>query len=345
MTHQPQPYAPFPVAPRPGALPLRILGLGDYFEAIFRIIRFGPMATLPILIVSQAAASLLILLGLGVVFSDSMYFLSGTVGSDVPPMPTAGALAGGLTVTLAGMLIGLIGQLLTVPFSTVTAIRAASNRRTSLADAWSAFRPRAGKFLFLYFLILVPIGIVATLIATALVAVWFYALFNAFEHGTTGGALWIVPLVGIGMIVLGTWLAVKLSVALNALSVEDISATGAIRRTWTLTRGLWWRTFGILLFFGVLTSVASGMLSFPVELVTGFSSAMMDLSGAGELSALVIIGMLVSAALSGAAAALQVIVVAVLYIDLRFRKEGLHQAIWAQTQTKPAEPPHSDGTV
>ncbi|MCO1339182.1 hypothetical protein BJH93_09800 [Kocuria polaris] len=345
MTHQPQPYAPFQGAPRPGALPLRILGLGDYFEAIFRIIRFGPMATLPIVIVSQVAAGLLILLGLGVIFSDSMYFISGTVGSDAPPMPTAGALAGGLALTLAGTLIGFIGQLLAVPFSTVTAMRAASNRRTSLADAWSAFRPRAGKFLFLYFLILVPIGIVATLIATALVAMWFYALFNAFEYGTTGGALWIVPLVGMGLIVFGTWLAVKLSVALNALSVEDISATGAIRRTWALTRGLWWRTFGILLVFGFLTSAASGMLSFPVELATGFSSAMMDLTGAGQLSALVMIGLIVSAALSGAASALQIVVVAVLYIDLRFRKDGLHEAIWAQTPTGSVVPPYGGGTV
>lgn len=340
MTHQPPPYPPLPSAPRPGALPLRPLRLGDYFEAIFRIIRFGPMTTLPVLIVSQTACGLLLLLGFGIIFPDSMYFTSGAFETTVPPLPTAGALAGGLAIALAGLLIGLFGQLLAIPFITVTAMRAASNRRTSLGDAWSAFRPKMGRFLFLYFLILVPIGVVATLIATALVTAWFVALFNAIELGTSGGALWIVPLLGIGMLVFGVWLAVKLSVALNALSVEDISATGAVRRTWALTRGLWWRTFGILLIFAFLAGTVSGVLSVPIELATGSMGALMDLSGAAGPSVLVIAGLIISTAVSSAVAALQTITVAVLYIDLRFRKDRLHESLWAEAQASPVEPPY-----
>lgn len=340
MTHQHPPYAPPPPAPRPGALPLRTLGLGDYFEAIFRIVRFGPMATLPVYIVSQTASGILFLLGLGVVFSDSMFFISGGVGTTEPPVPTAGALAGGLALAVAGLVIGSVGHLLAVSFTTVTAMRAASNRRTSLADAWAAFRPRAGRFLFLYFLILLPIGVVATLVATGLTAAWFVALFNAIEFGSSGAALWIVPLVGLGLLVFGIWLSVKLCVALNALAIEDISAAQAVRRSWALTRGLWWRTFGIVLVFAFLASTVSGLLSFPVELITGSLSAVMDLSGAVQPSALMIVGLIISAVISGAAVALQLVTVAVLYIDLRFRKDRLHETLWAQAQSAPVEPPY-----
>lgn len=326
MTQQPHPYAYPPQAPRPGALPLRPLGLGDYFEGVFRVIGFGPMATLPVLIVTQAVGSVVLLMGLGMIFSDSTYFMSGAVDTTTPPLPTAGQLAGALAVVLGGLALMLLGHLAATAFSTVTTVRAASNQRTTLADAWRLFRPRAGRFLVLYLLILIPIGIGFALVGTAIATWWFVSLFNSIDYGSFGASLWILPLAGMALLAAAVWLSIKLAVALNALAVEDISATDAVRRSWLLTRTQWWRVFGILLLFGLIIGAVTGSINYPIQL----SAGLLEFVDGGQTStAVVVIGFLAASAITAAGSALQLVVTATVYTDLRFRADGLHEVLQA----------------
>ncbi|GHD00847.1 glycerophosphoryl diester phosphodiesterase membrane domain-containing protein [Zhihengliuella salsuginis] len=333
MTHHP--YVPPPQAPRPGALPLRFLGLGDYFEGLFRVIGRGPMATLLLPIVTQTVGTVAVLLGMGVVFSDVLFFMSSGLDSTPPPVPTPGQLFGGLAVFLIGLAVAFLGQVAASGFSTITTVRAATNQRTSLADAWSLFRPRTGRFLGLYLLILYPIGIAFFLAGTAIVTGWFMLLFRALENGIAGGGLWVLPLVGFALLAVGIWLGIKLSAAPSALAAEDISATEAIRRSWRLTRAQWWRVLGIQLLFGLLISAITAALTTPIEVVTGFSDFW---TGEAAFTALVFTGLVVSSVITAGGSALQLVVTATIYTDLRFRKDQLHEAIRADLAAGRVQP-------
>jgi membrane-anchored glycerophosphoryl diester phosphodiesterase (GDPDase) len=56
------------------------------------------------------------------------------------------------------------------------------------------------------------------------------------------------------------WLAIRWSVAVPALLAERIGPIQALGRSWRLTRGSWWRQFGILLLVYLLQATVSGTL-------------------------------------------------------------------------------------
>jgi hypothetical protein len=79
-------------------------------------------------------------------------------------------------------------------------------------------------------------------IAPVLAAVALYAL------GVMGGLiLFVVP---------GIWLAVRLYFAAQAVVVDGLGPTAALRRSSELVRGNWWRTAGYLLGTGLLFGIA-----------------------------------------------------------------------------------------
>lgn len=112
-------------------------------------------------------------------------------------------------------------------------------------------------------------------------------------------------LVGIPVLV---FLTVRLYFALNALMLEDLGPTDAIKRSWRLVEGCWWRTFGIGIIFILLALAATllaSLLTLPV-----------DILGSSFLSGLV-------SALAGALVTPFIYIGGtVVYLDLRVRHEG-----------------------
>ncbi len=165
--------------------------------------------------------------------------------------------------------------------------------------------------------------------------------------GRIGDLLWLAIVYGvlvfIGLVLViipGVWLAVSWSVAIPALMFEHVSGFAALRRSFGLVRHRWWPTFGALL-------VAVIML-FVVVLVVGliFQGIQSGL-GVGSLA----LWLAINAAATIVSALITypflAAVIAVLYIDLRVRKEGLSferltagpEASWGEPS--PPEPPQS----
>ena len=72
------------------------------------------------------------------------------------------------------------------------------------------------------------------------------------------------------------WLFVRWAVAVPAMLAEGVGPVRALDRSWTLTRGHFWRLFGILLLMYLLTSVISGALgafALPLAVVLPFIPA------------------------------------------------------------------------
>ena len=60
---------------------------------------------------------------------------------------------------------------------------------------------------------------------------------------------------------------VRLGLATSALILERIGVIESLRRSWTLSRGAFWRLFGIQLVTSLVVGFAAGALMFPVTMV------------------------------------------------------------------------------
>lgn len=136
--------------------------------------------------------------------------------------------------------------------------------------------------------------------------------------------LWLAIVYGIAVaiafflfIVPGIWLAVMWSVAVPAVMFERVNGFQALGRSFELVRGRWWATFGALLVAVVLlliALIAVGLALSGIESGLGVNSTGIWLVFGGLDS---IISDLIAYPFIGC-------VIAVIYIDLRVRKEGLH---------------------
>lgn len=152
--------------------------------------------------------------------------------------------------------------------------------------------------------------------------------------------LWGLVVVGLFVTVIGIPFAIYFSVRWGLYSLpvlfEETTARNALRRSTELVRGTWWRVFGIMLAVSVLTF----MISFILEVSFGF---ILTLIGVAEIEGGTFWDMIrrlfvpmptevgwfayairrfVSVAIAGLAMPIGTIGSALLYFDLRIRKEA-----------------------
>jgi hypothetical protein len=153
-----------------------------------------------------------------------------------------------------------------------------------------------------------------------------------------GRTLWLVFLMAIllmlaflALFVPGLWLMVAWSVALPALLLEDVRGRRALGRSYRLVRGRWWRTFwAFFLNLGLVAGTAGGLivvvLSIPLVAVEPDTLAGVAINAFANIVA------------NGLLLPFQAIVIAVVYYDLRARKEGLDlDQLGAQLGVQPTE--------
>jgi hypothetical protein len=152
-------------------------------------------------------------------------------------------------------------------------------------------------------------------------------------HSLLWLTLLVVLAVGLGMLVafvtfsflaviFGIWALVVWSLSVPALMVEDARGIKAMRRSFNLVTGRWWRTFGALVvgfvfigLFQLLTALLQEAIGSLAEDSVVAYVAVLDISFA------------VSTILT---APLQAAVVTMIYYDLRVRREGLDIAVMIQ---------------
>jgi hypothetical protein len=147
------------------------------------------------------------------------------------------------------------------------------------------------------------------------------ALFGMRLDGTDGGGA--IVLIGIlltfGLFVLlglaAIFFAVRILFTSQAVMVEDRGAIDAIRRSWRLTQGFFWRTLGFLI---VIYLIVFFITAIPAALLT--LPATMLLQDQPEL--LLLINTVVNAVLQVVVLPFSMIAYTLIYFDLRVRKEG-----------------------
>jgi hypothetical protein len=143
-----------------------------------------------------------------------------------------------------------------------------------------------------------------------------------------------VALASIALLLPGIWLAVAFSVAVPAMLLERIGSLAALGRSFRLVRGRWWATFGTLLvgylLVGILGAIVQGIVMVVPSVIAEGNTLV------GAISA-VIGGTLGSVLTTPYSAA----VIAIVYFDLRVRKEGLDLQLiaeWTGVERDPDAP-------
>ncbi|MDT4977001.1 MAG: hypothetical protein QOG98_2759, partial [Pseudonocardiales bacterium] len=157
-----------------------------------------------------------------------------------------------------------------------------------------------------------------------------------------GLALGITTLETIGLVLLavpGIWLWGLWAVAVPAMVVERTTIRGALARSRQLVTGMWWRVWGIRALAYLLASLLGIVVSVPflalASAVTG-SGGLLTSSTSGSPAVYVLIisvGSVLSATLTEPVRAG---IDALLYVDLRMRREGLD--IVLQQAARAAQP-------
>lgn len=240
-------------AHKPGAMPLRPLGLGDMYDAAFRIIRFNPRATVgsSVLVAAVSMAVPVLVTALLTVLVDLSAAQS---GDDLSNAELAG-YAGSIGSLFLGGVLQSVGSILVTGMVAHVTAAAAVGRRLSLAEAWAATRGSRWRLVGLTLLL----G--AMLVGMLLVYGVLWVLVLLMPTG-------VVVLFGVvtvpAFLAFACWFWIRVYyLPVPALMIERIGVWAAVDRGFRLTRGQFWRTFGIALLTFVVGAIAGSMLAAP----------------------------------------------------------------------------------
>jgi len=321
-TPPPPPRASWAPPPRPGLLPVRPLAFGEILTAAFNVIRRNPRPTFGLALLM----SLVTIVGVSAIVAPISALMFARVAQSSladRDAVTAGAV---LVTALVAVASAVLSSALTGVVQGVVSLEVAKGtvgEQHGLRSLWAAARGR----------LLVVIG--WTLLVAAVVTFAFLLIVMlAIAVGVAGGVLGIVVavllglLLGAGALVASAWVGTKLTLVPALLLIERRRLGEAVRRSWRLTDGSFWRIFGTTLLVNVIINVASQVVITPISMLGGFASVLInpnqsaDTTAAWTVATLVltaIISVLFTALLMVAQTALP----AVFYVDLRMRKEGL----------------------
>ncbi len=310
--------------PKPGVVPLRPLGLGELLDGSVQTMRQNPRVMIGLSAAVMAVA--------GVV--STVFMVAGLprlfTALDTPQEQLGAAdVANGIGGALSGFLVPTLVQAVAVTVLSGILILAVSEavlgRRPGAAQVWARARARVPALLGLTLL-----TALITLVGVGLLLAPGLALLAA--SGTAAAvALVLGALAGV---VLTVFLWVRLAFAAPALLLEDLGVRAALRRSWRLVRGSWWRVLGVLLVTAIISAVANGLLQTPFSIIGAVVATVVAGDGAetasgvsGSLVLTTVIGNVGGVIASTVSAPFSAAVTALLYIDLRIRREGLDVAL------------------
>ena len=315
-------------AARQGLVPLYPYGFGTIMGRSFAALRGNPKVLLLFVVGVQTLAMTLYL---AAIFGLSFFAYSRTDTVD-PSSPEYTELMWGATgITAIG------GLVLTFALAAVTTIaqgvviaevaHAALAEKAPFSRLWQRVRPAFWR-LFGYSLLLS----LAVFVVVAVLAVPLVLLGLANTPVTWVFFVVLLLLELLGAIVVYAWLGTKLFLAPSAIVLEGVRPFRAIARSWTLTRGRFWPTFGVAALLYLVTNIAAGVISSVLSLFTPLIMSTIvpfgegdPTSGAAAVMGFIVLGL--TSVLSFVISSIMTIVTGaggvLTYIDARMRDEGI----------------------
>lgn len=308
--------------PKPGLIPLRPLTLGTLLGASFQVLRRNPRPTFGF---SLLVTGVIYLIAFGVVGLVSFFAIARTVNATQADIDTlaAGSVAMILLSALIPIALGIVGTAILQGVISLEVARGTLGEKLRLPGLWAAARGRIGALIG--WSLLITGVVIGALVLVAIVIALIVAL-----GGTAGIVIGVLLglLAGGGAAVLFAWLSTKLALVPSVLMLERLPLRSAIARSWSLTRGYFWKTLGIQLLVAVIVQTVAGVISAPLQLILGLGSFLVNPNGenTGVIVGAIVVYVLtiVLTVVFGAISAVVMSATpALIYIDIRMRKEGL----------------------
>ena len=103
----------------------------------------------------------------------------------------------------------------------------------------------------------------------------------------------------------------------------------ACSRSWRLTDGYFWRTFGVEFLVALILNLAAQVVTTPFSLIGGILVGLVDPTGTGAgITVMVIVyvvTMVITLVIGAVSAVVQSALIAVIYLDLRMRKRAIRR--------------------
>ena len=333
---RPAPPPSWTPPPKPGLIPLRPLGFGTLLGAPFQVLRRNPKATFGSALLVQAFTVLVTLVVVGAV----TFFALGRV--DAAPVADqdaveAGAIGAIVLSALVPVALSIVASALLQGVIVLEVARATLGEKLRLAALWRQVGRRVWPLVG-WILLLTAALLLGVLLIGGLVVVC--ALLGG---GWIPLAVIIGVLGGLGLIAAYAWVSTKTAVVPSLIVLERLRIWSAVRRSWALTNGFFWRTLGVLLLIALIVGVISQIVTTPLTLLFGAATSLIDPNASFEAyipaGVLYLLTILVTLVVSAVAAVVQSAAVALIYIDLRMRKEGLDLELQRFVEAAPGSGP------
>lgn len=312
----------FFLAPKPGIIPLRPLGITEIIGSAVDALRANPRAMfLPALVVMSVIGLVSALLS--ALSMRSLDSLASTLDSGADPTEEqlASIVGGSLATMGTSALEGLISTIATAVLTgllIVAVSRSVLGRVATPGEVWERTRGRVWALIGQSLLIT---GLVAVVLIGAAVLLAVVIISSASDSSTTAVVLAVLAatILGLGAVVAALFLGVRLSLSSAALILENVGVLDGIRRSWRLTRGSFWRVLGILALAGLIQALVTGLLGGIASTVSTAITA----TAPSQVALATAVTTFIATVLSALILPFTASVTALTYIDLRMRHEGL----------------------
>ncbi|MFB7943844.1 hypothetical protein ACFC6L_02890 [Kitasatospora phosalacinea] len=324
------PWGIAPVAPKPGVLPLRPLGFGEMFSAVFDTVRrYTSALYLPLAVVAVILA--VPMLTVCVLLSGS--FADALVAFPSDPADATGAQLWDVfrpALVIGGMylLAVMVQYVIAGPLATVVLRAATLGRKLTAGQAWREARPRLRT----------TTAVTGLLFGGVLLAYLLVVVAVLLLDLVDGGLATLAMVLLFGALVVGAvYVTVRLAPQVPVVVLEESGPKTAIRRAWQLNKGNWWRSLGLTALISIVGGFAAGIVSSPLRIVMALAMPVdtTDYAGTvldgqlthGTMTLVLLLGMSIGLFTSVATGPLVPLANGVLYIDRRIRNERLDIAL------------------
>ena len=310
---------------KPGIIPLRPLSIGDIYQGAFAAIKTNTRTMFGF---TAALLGVVLVISIGINYAIINLVLPNYLSSDSPYTDAFTSLSGSFS-QLGGALLQALATVLLSGLIVVAVSRSVLGRVASSKEVWERTK---SKFLPLIGLNIIT-GIISSLMVIIGIVVFFVLLASVAATAKTETELWQgmgIALVGIFIlivagVVVSSYLSIKFSVASPAMVLENLGVFAAIGRSWSLTRKNFWRLLGINILTTIITSMVAGIFGGIASMISVIFvvAASSPEDAIASLNTVYMLTMVMSTIAQLLILPFTSSVNALLYIDLRMRKEGL----------------------
>ena len=273
-----------------------------------------------------------ILDGMFDLYKSNLATLIGIVAIVYVPIQTAGIIARrtigthsqieSFIVEMANMVFVVIAGFIVMAPLMLAISEAYLGRKITIVGAYrrmmSRLLPFAGTYALWLLALLSPVVVGGGVIAV----IFAIVLRSPQDTALMIGAMIVGLLIYCAMILAVIAISVPLAFACPTFVAEDKRYVSALRRSWSLVRGHYWRTLGILLLTGLIVITVESAVTTPLLFITGaWKDLLMGQKMVTNGTSFMLYGigdMIISTAIEP----IWLIATVLLYYDLRIRKEG-----------------------